>query len=162
LTPSTTFGLGGFTDSSTPSDPAFLGLHTGGVPVLFTGRLLPTHGVFGPNTNWQEFFLGDFTLNDSPVADFIDQFPTSSEPNGGQINVYDVSVPAGYHGAILHFDVYDHVEARNGATFAPFSHDGGGPGGQENILPEPSTLIIWSLLGVFAITGGWWQRRRAV
>ncbi len=29
-------------------------------------------------------------------------------------------------------------------------------------IPEPSTLIVWSLLGALGITVGWWRRRRAV
>ncbi len=29
------------------------------------------------------------------------------------------------------------------------------------VIPEPSTLIIWSLLGALALTVGWWRRRRA-
>ena len=32
-----------------------------------------------------------------------------------------------------------------------------GPGG---VIPEPSTLIIWSLLGGLGITVGWCRRRR--
>jgi len=28
------------------------------------------------------------------------------------------------------------------------------------VVPEPSTLIIWSLLGALGITGGWWHRRK--
>ena len=28
------------------------------------------------------------------------------------------------------------------------------------VIPEPSTLIIWSLLGTLGITVGWWRRRR--
>jgi hypothetical protein len=31
---------------------------------------------------------------------------------------------------------------------------------QFNPIPEPSTLIIWSLLGAFGISVGWWRRRR--
>ncbi len=29
-------------------------------------------------------------------------------------------------------------------------------------VPEPTTLIVWSLLGVLGITIGWWRRRNAV
>ena len=29
-------------------------------------------------------------------------------------------------------------------------------------IPEPTTLIIWSLLGTLAIAVGWWRRRKAV
>jgi len=28
------------------------------------------------------------------------------------------------------------------------------------VIPEPSALIIWSLLGALGITVGWWRRRR--
>jgi hypothetical protein len=28
-------------------------------------------------------------------------------------------------------------------------------------VPEPATIIIWSLLGTVAITAGWWRRRKA-
>jgi mannitol-specific phosphotransferase system IIBC component len=28
-------------------------------------------------------------------------------------------------------------------------------------IPEPSTFIIWSLLGALGITVGWWRRRRS-
>ena len=31
---------------------------------------------------------------------------------------------------------------------------------QENVIPEPSTLIVWSLLGALGVTVGWWRRRR--
>jgi hypothetical protein len=29
-------------------------------------------------------------------------------------------------------------------------------------VPEPTTLIIWSLLGTLGVTIGWWRRRKAV
>ena len=29
------------------------------------------------------------------------------------------------------------------------------------VIPEPTSLIIWSLLGALGITIGWWRRRRA-
>jgi hypothetical protein len=30
-----------------------------------------------------------------------------------------------------------------------------------NVIPEPSTFVIWSLLATFGVTLGWWRRRRA-
>lgn len=33
-------------------------------------------------------------------------------------------------------------------------------GASASIIPEPSTFIIWSLLGAVSITVGWWRRRR--
>jgi hypothetical protein len=29
------------------------------------------------------------------------------------------------------------------------------------LIPEPSTLIIWSLLGALGISAAWWRQRRA-
>ena len=31
----------------------------------------------------------------------------------------------------------------------------------EATIPEPTALIIWSLLGSLGITIGWWRRKRA-
>jgi hypothetical protein len=28
-------------------------------------------------------------------------------------------------------------------------------------VPEPSTIIIWSLLGTVALALGWWRKRKA-
>ena len=28
-------------------------------------------------------------------------------------------------------------------------------------VPEPATIIVWSLLGSLAIAVGWWRRKRA-
>jgi len=34
------------------------------------------------------------------------------------------------------------------------------PSPEANVIPEPSTFIIWSLLGTLGIIVGWWRRRR--
>jgi len=34
--------------------------------------------------------------------------------------------------------------------------------GQGSVVPEPSTIIIWSLLGTLAVTVGYWRRRKVV
>ena len=128
LTPSTTGGLGGYTDPSTPTGTGTYvqTVSDGSSPTLGDGSSLPAHGVFGEGTEWQQFALGDFTLTDSPISDIIDSFPGGTlDPNAGQINVYEVSF-SGYSGP-FHFDAYgttgegtdkEHVWA------APFSHDG--------------------------------------
>ena len=93
--------------------------------------------------------MGDFTLHDSNIGDFIGGFPTELKANGGQINAYDISVEGG-HGATLHFDLYDSIMSKNRAKarFAPFSHDGDG---EVNVIPEPASVLIWLLVSGFAI-----------
>lgn len=160
LTPSQIGGdgiFGGFVDPSVPDNPSLLQTVTdGSVPVLGDGSDLPSHDIYGEGTVWQEFSLGNFTLSDSTVGDFVGSFPTELFQDAGQINVYEVSVLGG-HGATLHFDLYNHVESKNHAIFAPFSHDADG---DSNIAPEPSTGIVWSLLGALGITIGWCRRKR--
>lgn len=128
LTPSTTGGYNGFTDSSIPVTPTYLQTVTdGSLPRLGDGSELPNHGGFGPGIDWQEFLLGDFDQNDSPIADFSDHLPSPNTKKLGQINVYDISVNS-TKSVTLHFDVYDHYYAKNKVkcVFAPFSHDGDG------------------------------------
>ena len=55
------------------------------------GKSLANHGTYGDGWEWQEFLLGDFTLSDSPIADFFDVFPTVGVADG-QINVYEIVI----------------------------------------------------------------------
>jgi hypothetical protein len=154
LTPTTTGGYGGFFDPSVPINATLLQTRIdGSTPVLGDGNSLPSHGEYGPGRAWQEFALGDFTLEDSPSGDFIDSFPvpSSSDTGSSQINVYEISVLKQVSGPFeVHFDLYDTIASKNHvqARFAPFSHDADATA---TIVPEPSALAIWSLLGVFAL-----------
>lgn len=150
--PRTTGGLYGFTDDSPPAVPLFLGNgEAGTVPLLGDGTPLPTHGIFGSNTVWKEWLLGDFSAKDSPIGDFIGSVPPPSSTLG-QINVYEVSITftdgASAHGVSVHFDAYNHVEGGNHAfyRFAPFSHDADG---DVTVIPEPSSLV-----GLFGLASG--------
>jgi len=157
LTPSTTGGFGGFVDPSTPANPFLLQTVTdGSTPVLNGGRSLPPHGVYGPGVTWQEWAIGDFDLTDSPVADFISVFPEAPAATQGQINVYEVSVLNG-SGLTMHFDLYNHVEGARKGKFAPFSHTADG---DANIIPEPSTLAVWSFLSGLGLLVGARRGRR--
>ncbi len=150
FTPSTTGGYGGYDDPSTPSQPTFLQYGAENTrPILGDGSPLPWHGIFGPNTVWQEFLLGDFDLVDSPIGDFIDVFPTIPTVNSnstarGQINVYEITVlwtgGVSAHGAEIHFDLYNHYEGKNHikARFAPFSHD---TDATAQIVPAPPPVV---------------------
>ncbi|MBE0598004.1 MAG: choice-of-anchor N protein [Desulfuromonadales bacterium] len=160
LTSSTTSLLN---DPSTPDTPiAFLSGGVGTVPLLGDGSPLPSHGVYGPETEWMSWRLGDFTLKDSPIGDFMLDYPTEF-PSTGQVNVYDVLV-TGF--SWVHFDAYDHIVSGNNGKFkslnadnykyvnAPFSHDGEGGG---TPVPEPATLL---LVGS-GLAGLAWARRRS-
>jgi hypothetical protein len=116
--------------------------------------------------NWQEFYLGDFTLTDSPIADFISSFPTAPSTTSGQINVYEVMISGSQtEETVIHFDLYDHVGSENHVKykFAPFSHDGetttGGNGfpPHGDGVPEPGSVLLW---GLGAVGLGLLSRRR--
>jgi len=150
LTPTTTSTL---TDPSTPSAPGALPLSAdGAVPVMGNGSLLPAHGIYGAGTSFFEWTLGNFTLSDSPIADFINSYPTTFTANAGQINVYDVAV-TGY--TTVHFDTYDTIirGANHAAKFAPFSHDAG-----VSPIPEPQTYAM--LLAGLGLMGFVVRRRQ--
>lgn len=151
ITAATTGGTGGFTDASIPSAPAWVQTSTAGdTPLMGDGDPLPNHGEYGAGTWWQEFSLGDFSLTDSPIADFVDSFPTPSA-QWGQINVYEIMITGAEW---LHFDLYDHYLSRTRAVykFAPFSHDAGG-----TTVPEPTPI---ALIGVGLLVLGLVRLRR--
>ena len=159
LAPSTTGGYAGYDDPSIAGAATFRQLNTSGaVPLLGDGSPLPQHGAYGPGTWWQEFDLGDFTLTDSPMADFISSVPVAPSTANGQINVYQVSVAGVTDPITLHFDLYNHVQAGNKVKykFAPFSHDAEGCC---TTVPEPGTI---SMLGsaLAALAGAFTVRRR--
>ena len=143
----TTGGFGGFFDPSTPDDAPLLQTVTdGSTPLLSGGSPLPSHGIYREGIHWQEFALGNFDRVDSPIADFITAFPDAPLDASGQINVYDISLSGGdpVNGHLLHFDLYDSVQANNKvrATFAPFSHDAETDGSNFPTVPEPATLLL--------------------
>ena len=156
ITGSTTGGYNGFVDPSAAANPTYVQTVTdGSAPVLGDGSSLPSHGIYGTGTYWQEFALGDFTLTDSYITDFNGS--TDSPVPGsamGQINVYDVNIAGVPLGGTVHFDLYDHYYNKQGAqyTFAPFSHDG-----ETTNVPEPGTI---ALLGMGIAGLGYRMRRR--
>lgn len=136
LVSSTTGGYGGFTDPSVAGAATHLQTVTdGSSPTLGDESSLPSHGIYGAGTDWQEFGIGDFGLTDSPMADFIDLFPSAPADPSGQISVYDVSA-TNASGLVFHIDAYSY------SNFAPFSHDGGGSGGTVTIIPAPGAALL--------------------
>ncbi|MEX2139935.1 MAG: choice-of-anchor N protein [Pirellulales bacterium] len=165
LTPTKAGGTGmynGVTDPSVAPIATAIGAphDDGSVPLLGDGSPLPPHGEYGEGRTWQEFDLGDFDEPDSLIGDFIYSFPTELHA-GGQIHAYEVEVIGATEPFQLHFDLYNHIEAKNGArvTFAAFSHDGTihPPIAQ---VPEASSILAW-LLGGVACCVVRFARRRA-
>lgn len=150
ITPSTTGGYMGFADGTTPAAPTHIKTVTDGSrPLLSDGTPLGPHGVYGPQTDWQEFYLGHFSETTWAIGDF--QPPPDMPipgPHVGQINVYEFDF-TGLSGVGFHFDVYNHLEGDNRAVFGPFSHDAG-------IVPAPGA----ALLGVIGLGMVGWVRRR--
>ena len=154
ITGSQTNGFGGFTDPSIATDPLFVKQVTdGSTPLLSDGSALPSHGEYGSDTAWSEYYLGNFTLKDSPGGDFIDELPTPGATSAYQISVYEISISGT---DTVHFDLYDGVQQgkKFRAVFAPFSHDGEGDGGTK--VPDGGATAM--LLGG-ALAGIGWMRR---
>lgn len=172
LTPSTTGGYGGFVDPSTPAAPTLNQIvDDGSLPQLADGSSIAAHGVYGSGAEWQEFALGDFDLTDSPIGDFVNDFPTSFSLEAGQINVYELTIVGDV--TDLHIDAYDHVFAGNHvrSVFAPFSHDAGtgvndpgtDPEDDPVLVPEPGAAGLFLaglfLIGLFALGARSGRRR---
>lgn len=122
----------------------------GTIPCRGDWKVLATHGEYGAGVQWKEWSLGDFTLTDSPIGDFINALPTAF-PQQGQINAYDVSVSSFPVDATVHFDAFGLIGTES--VFAPFSHDAAW-------VPWPATgLLVASGAGLLVV---WSSRRRRV
>lgn len=154
LASSTTGGYGGFSDPSTPGAAIHNGTHAdGSSPTMADGTSLAPHGIYGAGTIWQEFLLGDFSLTDSPIADFDKLLPGAPAQTSGQINVYEITVSGIDVGGFVHFDLYgSYLQGqRLKAVFAPFSHDAGNH--VTVSVPEPASLLLLGsgMIGLVAL-----------
>jgi len=161
---STTGGLGGFVDPSKPADAKLLQTVTdGSAPKLSDGTPLTSlsdeeKNYYHAGRVWQEFALGDFTLHDSPIADFMKAFPSAPKTTTGEINAYDVYVENsalyGDSTLAIHFDLYDSILSGNKgkSVFADHNHDG------TAIVPAPPGVVLLGTGGACLAGFGWWRR----
>ena len=146
LNPTTTGGYGGFVDPSTPVGVGGLSTETetGTTPPKLSG-----HGIYGAGVAWSGFELGNFTLKDSPIADFQNSLPSPEARKLGQINVYEVVVEGLLAGG-LHFDItgYYLKNKTQKDVFGPYSHDA--DAGFSVSVPESSTMLLlgFGLMGL--------------
>jgi hypothetical protein len=155
VTPTTTSLI---TDPSTPGAPTLdvdpnITPNNGQRPLLGDGSALPSHGIYVPTrdmfddgVSFFQWSIGDFDLVDSPIGDFIDEFP-SEFPSTGQVNAYEVDI-SGFSN--VHFDAFDHITVGNGKIkylFAPFSHDA-------FAVPESRTLLLLGTCLLFVVVVG--------
>ena len=102
------------------------------------------------------------------IGDFSGQL-TMTLTNGGTTNFtipHTVGAPDAsvlYYGLIGNTAADTFTSIQFGTTTASdsFGFDDMTVGTQENVIPEPPTLIIWSLLGILGIGIRWWRRRKA-
>lgn len=170
ITPTTTNGFGGFTDTSVAVAPTLIATRTDGSrPLRSNGKKLSNkHGVYGKHTHFQEWALGDFTLTDSPIADFMDAFPEAPVEAAGQINAYDINVTGLVEGEWIHVDLYGSILNKRGrvkSVFAPLSHNAefallaAGPIGSTEVH-APGAMLIFTA-GLFLIARKRRNKKRA-
>lgn len=140
FSPTTTGGVNGFTDGSTPVDPDGLlnDILPQGSPFEEGGTdaenwshggpgdgpdpigPLDQHGLLTAGRTAVEWNLGLFDLIDSPIADFKPSDPVEAGDNWlpattshtGQINVYNMAINGLAPGQQVHFDVYGVAQER--------------------------------------------------
>jgi hypothetical protein len=139
------------------------------IPVF--GRF-PTSGIKYLNTNatFSVAFSSPqaaFGFYGTDIGDFSGQLSLTLT-DGGTTNLtipHTVSAP---NASVLYFGltVSSAAETFTAIQFGTttgddsFGFDDMTIGRLEQIIPEPSTLAIWSLLATLGITVGWWRRRR--
>jgi hypothetical protein len=100
------------------------------------------------------------------AGDFNGQLTISLDGGAPIIIPHTVGAPNGgglFYGFIDTVNLFSTVSFSNtNPTLADaFGFDNFTIGRREQIIPEPSTLAIWSLLAALGISVGWWRKRRA-
>jgi hypothetical protein len=148
-------GSSPFSDSGLPAAPTLGATGTGQPPDIHQ-----PHGIYGPNVTWHQILLGNFTADNTHIADFSGTSPINPGSHIGTIFAYDITFTGAAPGATFPNPVnIDGAFSPYGANDkAPFSHTArgsfGGPGGvfPPSPVPEPSTMAI-AVLGTLGFVG---------
>jgi probable HAF family extracellular repeat protein len=97
-------------------------------------------------------------INDlGEVVGVVNDGPFIWDSVAGMRNLNDLLDDSGDGWVLTHaYDINDRGQIVGFGT----NPDGDVHGFLLNPVPEPSTLIIWSLLGALGIGVGWWRRKR--
>ena len=121
-----------------------------GLSNLTAGFLAQSVGSAGGQ--WQ--FAPSVTLSPNTTYYFFTDEQFSHTGIGGRGGIVDLGADSYFAGNALSNYV-------GGGDPADTDWDYRLQGQQGTVIPEPSTFIIWSLLGALSLTIGWWRRRRA-
>jgi len=106
--------------------------------------------------------VGEFHSSASPYGTF-DQGGNVQEWNEEILHPFPYDWSRGMRGGSFAYDESYLLASARGAGYPSYDYVQGYIIGFRvaSAVPEPATLIIWSLLGTLAIGAGWWKKRRA-
>jgi hypothetical protein len=130
-------------DTTVTFDPSLLGLPLVTAGPLFTDVFTPTEGSGQAGGNWVNDV--DFVALPDAGALFFSFDVQAQSPGQGVFS---------FSGGLAEDEEGEGIQVRTGADL-PFSV------GDSQVIPEPSTFAIWSLLGLAGLGYGWRRRRAA-
>jgi hypothetical protein len=139
---------------------------TGTSPTVQDGSQLPAHGVYGEDTTWQQFSLGNFEETSDPLADFDEDFDVASLAEaklGSDTEVYAITLE-NITGSV-HLDAFGYTANADGdmelVWTAPFSHDANIHTSVPELSAEGAAPALALLVGGVLILVGKRRRRAA-
>jgi hypothetical protein len=129
---------------SVNGSPAIPSSLQGPVRTEVFGKVGNTTGTFETEMLSMDLSGGSAMIRESPTLHSL-----------GQTTITDIG--GGLYRIDSFFDIFTELSIDGGQSWMP---DTSGPARVVlGSIPEPTTVIIWSLLGIGAITVGWWRRK---